>query len=231
MRFLRGGDDVTGATLSRFYALHIAILPAVTTLLVGVHLLFVQRQGMSVPISARAAAEARGTPEADAVLPRLHPPRCAAVVRRDRPARRAGGVLTLGARTQGRRVRARAGRDSARVVFPGDVPHAEAPAQPHSRHRGRSRRGRRVRSRGCSASCSCRFSIGAPPETSRAACSRCSASAGSCTSSRSRSSDTWLPDMRRHSARNRDADDGAAHRRSTCSAPRAPRRRRQSTAA
>jgi cytochrome b6 len=51
MRFLRGGDDVTGATLSRFYALHIAILPAVTTLLVGVHLLFVQRQGMSVPIS------------------------------------------------------------------------------------------------------------------------------------------------------------------------------------
>jgi len=52
MRFLRGGDDVTGATLSRFYALHVAILPALTTLLVAVHLLFVQRQGMSVPISA-----------------------------------------------------------------------------------------------------------------------------------------------------------------------------------
>jgi cytochrome b6 len=51
MRFMRGGDDVTGATLSRFYALHIAILPAITTLLVGAHLLFVQRQGMSVPIS------------------------------------------------------------------------------------------------------------------------------------------------------------------------------------
>ena len=50
MRFMRGGDDVTGATLSRFYALHIAILPAVTTLLVAAHLLFVQRQGMSVPI-------------------------------------------------------------------------------------------------------------------------------------------------------------------------------------
>jgi cytochrome b6 len=50
MRFMRGGDDVTGATLSRFYALHIAILPAITTLLVGAHLLFVQRQGMSVPI-------------------------------------------------------------------------------------------------------------------------------------------------------------------------------------
>ena len=50
MRFLRGGDDVTGATLSRFYALHVAILPAITTVLVALHLLFVQRQGMSVPI-------------------------------------------------------------------------------------------------------------------------------------------------------------------------------------
>ena len=55
LRFLRGGDDVTGATLSRFYALHVAILPAMTTLLVGLHLLFVQRQGMSVPIKLRAA--------------------------------------------------------------------------------------------------------------------------------------------------------------------------------
>ena len=50
MRFMRGGDDVTGATLSRFYALHIAILPAIATMLVGLHLLLVQRQGMSVPI-------------------------------------------------------------------------------------------------------------------------------------------------------------------------------------
>jgi cytochrome b6 len=51
MRFLRGGDEVTGATLSRFYALHVAILPALTTLLAAVHLLLVQRQGMSVPLS------------------------------------------------------------------------------------------------------------------------------------------------------------------------------------
>src|SRR5688572_28707716 len=50
MRFLRGGDDVTGATLSRFYALHVAILPAVATVLVALHLLLVQRQGMSLPI-------------------------------------------------------------------------------------------------------------------------------------------------------------------------------------
>jgi len=51
LRLLRGGDDVTGATLSRFYGLHVAVLPAITTALVAVHLLFVQRQGMSVPLS------------------------------------------------------------------------------------------------------------------------------------------------------------------------------------
>jgi len=51
LRLLRGGDDVTGATLSRFYGLHVAILPALTTLLVAGHLLLVQRQGMSVPLN------------------------------------------------------------------------------------------------------------------------------------------------------------------------------------
>jgi cytochrome b6 len=51
LRLLRGGDDVTGATLSRFYGLHIAILPAISTILIVLHLLLVQRQGMSVPLS------------------------------------------------------------------------------------------------------------------------------------------------------------------------------------
>jgi cytochrome b6 len=41
---------VTGATLSRFFGFHVAVLPALTTLLVAAHLLLVQRQGMSVPI-------------------------------------------------------------------------------------------------------------------------------------------------------------------------------------
>jgi cytochrome b6 len=49
VRFLRGGDRVTGATLSRFYGWHVAILPALTALLLGIHLLLVQLQGMSVP--------------------------------------------------------------------------------------------------------------------------------------------------------------------------------------
>jgi quinol-cytochrome oxidoreductase complex cytochrome b subunit len=49
LRFLRGGDRVTGGTLSRFYGWHVAILPAITTAVLGVHLLLVQLQGMSVP--------------------------------------------------------------------------------------------------------------------------------------------------------------------------------------
>lgn len=49
MRLLRGGDEVTGATVSRFYGIHIAILPALTTLILGLHLFLVQKQGMSVP--------------------------------------------------------------------------------------------------------------------------------------------------------------------------------------
>jgi cytochrome b6 len=49
LRLLRGGDDVTGATLSRFFGLHVAVLPAISTALVVLHLLLVQQQGMSVP--------------------------------------------------------------------------------------------------------------------------------------------------------------------------------------
>jgi quinol-cytochrome oxidoreductase complex cytochrome b subunit len=49
MRFLRGGEHVTGGTLSRFYGWHVAILPAITTLMLGAHLALVQVQGMSVP--------------------------------------------------------------------------------------------------------------------------------------------------------------------------------------
>lgn len=47
----RGGDDITGDTLARFYALHVVILPLATLALIGVHLFLVQKHGMSVPIS------------------------------------------------------------------------------------------------------------------------------------------------------------------------------------
>ncbi|MEE8412574.1 MAG: cytochrome bc complex cytochrome b subunit [Acidobacteriota bacterium] len=47
--FLRGGERVTGGTLSRFYGWHVAILPAITTVMLLSHLFLVQVQGMSVP--------------------------------------------------------------------------------------------------------------------------------------------------------------------------------------
>jgi cytochrome b6 len=46
---LRGGSDVTGATLTRFYAFHVAVLPMIATIFLGVHLFMVQKHGMSVP--------------------------------------------------------------------------------------------------------------------------------------------------------------------------------------
>ena len=51
MKFLRGGEEVSGATLTRFFGFHVALLPGITTLLIGLHLALVQRQGMSVPRS------------------------------------------------------------------------------------------------------------------------------------------------------------------------------------
>jgi len=64
MMFLRGGEEVTGATLSRFFGFHVAVLPGLFTVLLGIHLLLVQRQGMSEPIETghEAGVERRTMP-------------------------------------------------------------------------------------------------------------------------------------------------------------------------
>jgi cytochrome b6 len=59
MRFLRGGDRVTSATISRFFGWHVAILPALMTAVLGLHLLLVQLLGMSVPPAAEEEARRR----------------------------------------------------------------------------------------------------------------------------------------------------------------------------
>jgi cytochrome b6 len=59
MRFLRGGDRVTSATISRFYGWHVAILPASMVAVLGLHLLLVQLLGMSVPPGAEEEARRR----------------------------------------------------------------------------------------------------------------------------------------------------------------------------
>jgi cytochrome b6 len=56
--FLRGGEEVTGATLTRFFGFHVAVLPGITTLVLALHLLLVQRFGISVPPGQQAQWEA-----------------------------------------------------------------------------------------------------------------------------------------------------------------------------
>ncbi|HEX9728868.1 MAG TPA: cytochrome bc complex cytochrome b subunit [Gemmatimonadales bacterium] len=56
LRVARGGEDVTGATLTRFYAFHVAVLPGITIAILGLHLFLVQKQGMSVPLSVERDA-------------------------------------------------------------------------------------------------------------------------------------------------------------------------------
>jgi cytochrome b6 len=51
---LRGGEEVTGATLSRFFGIHVAVLPGLTALLILLHLALVQRFGMSLPPGVEA---------------------------------------------------------------------------------------------------------------------------------------------------------------------------------
>jgi cytochrome b6 len=46
---MRGGEDISGATLTRFYALHVSVLPGLAILIVALHVLLVQKHGMSVP--------------------------------------------------------------------------------------------------------------------------------------------------------------------------------------
>jgi len=48
--FARVGWDIAAETLTRFYALHILILPLITVGLMGVHFLMVRRQGVAKPL-------------------------------------------------------------------------------------------------------------------------------------------------------------------------------------
>lgn len=48
--FILGGPEVSGATISRFFWLHVAVLPLFTFVILGIHILLVQTLGMSKPI-------------------------------------------------------------------------------------------------------------------------------------------------------------------------------------
>ncbi len=63
MQVLRGGTDVTIHTLYRFFALHVVVLPLATVLVVALHLLFIQRQGMAQPVGHEAPRGMRFFPD------------------------------------------------------------------------------------------------------------------------------------------------------------------------
>lgn len=49
LRIARGGDDLSAVTLSRFFGIHVWILPALLLLFLSVHLFLVVRIGISAP--------------------------------------------------------------------------------------------------------------------------------------------------------------------------------------
>jgi ubiquinol-cytochrome c reductase cytochrome b subunit len=58
-QLVRGGQQVTGITLSRFFALHVAILPPLFLMLMGAHLFLIARTGISATPFGLADEEKR----------------------------------------------------------------------------------------------------------------------------------------------------------------------------
>ena len=48
--FLRGGENVTGSTLTRFYVFHVFVLPGFLTLFMVIHFAIVRKLGISEPL-------------------------------------------------------------------------------------------------------------------------------------------------------------------------------------
>ncbi len=64
-RVLRGGREIGAQTLTRFYAVHVLLLPAVVVALLGLHLFLVVRQGISAPPSRGETTPLGSDSEAD----------------------------------------------------------------------------------------------------------------------------------------------------------------------
>lgn len=62
LEFARGGTEVTGATLTRFFGFHVAVLPGILTVILTIHLILIQRQGISSPISIEKKIASGDTP-------------------------------------------------------------------------------------------------------------------------------------------------------------------------
>jgi cytochrome b6 len=47
---LRAGADITGLTLTRFYGIHMLVLPILVVFFLGIHFIIIRRQGISGPL-------------------------------------------------------------------------------------------------------------------------------------------------------------------------------------
>jgi len=56
-KFLRGGEDVTGDTLTRFFVFHVCVLPLLIVVILAVHFYLIQKQGISLPLEAERKNE------------------------------------------------------------------------------------------------------------------------------------------------------------------------------
>ena len=56
-KLLRGGEDVTGDTLTRFFGIHVCMLPIFLFILLAVHIYLIQKQGMSFPLEVEGKRE------------------------------------------------------------------------------------------------------------------------------------------------------------------------------
>ena len=57
--FLRGGEDISGDTLSRFFTFHVCVLPLLLLAVLAVHVYIIQKLGMSVPVGSEEKEEMR----------------------------------------------------------------------------------------------------------------------------------------------------------------------------
>ncbi len=138
MIFLRGGEDVTGATLTRFFGFHVAVLPGLVTVLLLIHLLLVQRLGISVP--PKLEVQWRANPSMkrrDEILSQLLAAGDDGLVRVPGSAWRAGSHLPVEPRREGGSLCERAGRNQARMVLPIHVSDTETHSLQSLVHRRR----------------------------------------------------------------------------------------------
>jgi len=60
VNLLRGGEEVTGETLTRMFSVHVVLLPGLLLLLLSAHLLLVQILGTSAPIGYKETGRIKG---------------------------------------------------------------------------------------------------------------------------------------------------------------------------